>query len=104
SGASSVVGLLNDVNKARNLYNNVSGLLNPGVNASQLSANTASLTYPAQPLMTTPADAGVTSVDGPLYSGATNANADLAAQEANAYTANGGLLGSVSAAGAGTGV
>jgi hypothetical protein len=96
SGAASAVGLLNDANKARNLYNNVTGLLNPGVSQSDLAslyAQSAPTADAVQPLVTTPAQAGVGDVSGPLYPGAANANADLAAQEANAYAANGGLLG-----------
>lgn len=95
SGASSVIGALNDINKAKNLYNNISGVLNPGVSPSQLSSLYASQGAPAtvDPLITTPAQAGITPVQGPLYSGASGANADLAAQEADQYTANGGILG-----------
>jgi hypothetical protein len=100
SAASSAVGLLNDVNKAKNLYNNVSGLLHPGVTPSDLSSlysQSAPASDAVQPLITTPAQAGITDIQGPLYSGATNADADLAAQEADNYAANGGLLAATSA-------
>jgi hypothetical protein len=97
SGAASAVGLLNDANKARNLYNNVTGLLNPGVSQADLAslyAQGAPAADAVQPLITSPAQAGITPVQGPLYSGAPAANADAAAQTADAYSANGGLLGS----------
>jgi len=95
------------ISLGRNLYNAYNGLLGPSINdpaalAQASDAAVAQGTAPVSPLMSTPAQAGITTPDGPLYSGATNANADLAAQEANAYTANGGLLGA--GTGAGTGV
>lgn len=108
SGGSSVVGtglgLLRDVQQGQRLYNAVSGLLSPGVSPSDLSglfAQSAPAADAVQPLVTTPAQAGITPVDGPLYSGAPSADADLAAQQADQYAANGGLLAASSALPAG---
>ena len=108
NSGSSGSNLNQTISLGRNLYNGIQGLLNPStINdpAALAQASDAAVsqgTAPVSPLMSTPAQAGITTPDGPLYSGATNANADLAAQEANAYAANGGLLGAVGGTGVGT--